>query len=284
MSIRFTKMHGAGNDYIYINAINQSLINLPQLAVEMSDRHKGVGADGIVLIMKSSIADFRMRMFNADGSEGEMCGNASRCVAKYVYDNKLIAKRKITLETLAGIKTLEISSLENDKVRTVRVDMGEPAFSNKDIPVRSKLEVMDLPISTSLGTFCVTAIGMGNPHGVIVVNDVESVPVDIVGNEIQNNEIFPYKANIEFLEILGRSEMRMRVYERGSGETMACGTGACAAVVAASRLGLCDRSALVHLRGGDLQIEWADDNHVYMTGEAATVFTGEYYSPHYIEL
>ena len=284
MSIRFTKMHGAGNDYVYINAINQSLINLPQLAVEMSDRHKGVGADGIVLIMKSSIADFRMRMFNADGSEGEMCGKPSRSVAKYVYDNKLIAKRKITLETLAGIKTLEISSLENDKVRIVRVDMGEPAFSNKDIPVRSKLEVMDLPISTSLGTFCVTAIGMGNPHGVIVVNDVESVPVDIVGNEIQNNEIFPYKANIEFLEILGRSEMRMRVYERGSGETMACGTGACAAVVAASRLGLCDRSALVHLRGGDLQIEWADDNHVYMTGEAATVFTGEYYSPHYIEL
>ena len=284
MSIRFTKMHGAGNDYIYINAINQSLINLPQLAVEMSDRHKGVGADGIVLIMKSSIADFRMRMFNADGSEGEMCGNASRCVAKYVYDNNLIAKRKITLETLAGIKTLEISSFENDKVRTVRVDMGEPAFSNEDIPVQSKREVVDLPIATSLGTFCVTAIGMGNPHGVIVVNDVESVPVDIVGNEIQNNEIFPYKANIEFLEILGRSEMRMRVYERGSGETMACGTGACAAVVAASRLGLCDRSALVHLRGGDLQIEWADDNHVYMTGEAATVFTGEYYSPHYIEL
>ena len=266
MSIRFTKMHGAGNDYIYINAINQSLINLPQLAVEMSDRHKGVGADGIVLIMKSSIADFRMRMFNADGSEGEMCGNASRCVAKYVYDNNLIAKRKITLETLAGIKTLEISSFENDKVRTVRVDMGEPAFSNEDIPVQSKREVVDLPI------------GMGNPHGVIMVDDVESVPVDIVGNEIQNNEIFPRKANIEFLEILGRSEMRMRVYERGSGETMACGTGACAAVVAASRLGLSDRSALVHLRGGDLQIEWADDNHVYMIGEAATVFTGEYYS------
>ena len=278
MSIRFTKMHGAGNDYIYINAINQSLINLPQLAVEMSDRHKGVGADGIVLIMKSSIADFRMRMFNADGSEGEMCGNASRCVAKYVYDNNLIAKRKITLETLAGIKTLEISSFENDKVRTVRVDMGEPAFSNEDIPVQSKREVVDLPIATSLGAFCVTAIGMGNPHGVIMVDDVESVPVDIVGNEIQNNEIFPRKANIEFLEILGRSEMRMRVYERGSGETMACGTGACAAVVAASRLGLSDRSALVHLRGGDLQIEWADDNHVYMIGEAATVFTGEYYS------
>lgn len=274
--IRFTKMHGAGNDYIYINAIDSCPANLPELSNEMSDRHKGVGSDGVVLIMPSDKADFRMRMFNADGSEGEMCGNASRCVAKYVYDKGLTSKRKITLETLAGIKVLEITKVVDEKVREVKVDMGEPSFAPENIPTKSNCEVIDIPISTSLGTLNLTAVGTGNPHGVVIMDSVSDLDIDSMGPEIQNNELFPRKANIEFVRIINRNEIEMRVYERGSGETMACGTGACASVVATSRLGLTDRRATVHLKGGDLQIHWAENNHVYMTGEAATVFEGEY--------
>lgn len=276
MMIRFTKMHGAGNDYIYINAIDSCPANLPELSNEMSDRHKGVGSDGVVLIMPSDKADFRMRMFNADGSEGEMCGNASRCVAKYVYDKGLTSKRKITLETLAGIKVLEITKVVDEKVREVKVDMGEPSFAPENIPTKSNCEVIDMPISTSLGTLNLTAVGTGNPHGVVIMDSVSDLDIDSIGPEIQNNELFPRKANIEFVRIINRNEIEMRVYERGSGETMACGTGACASVVATSRLGLTDRRATVHLKGGDLQIHWAENNHVYMTGEAATVFEGEY--------
>ena len=274
--IRFTKMHGAGNDYIYINAIDSCPANLPELSNEMSDRHKGVGSDGVVLIMPSDKADFRMRMFNADGSEGEMCGNASRCVAKYVYDKGLTSKRKITLETLAGIKVLEITKVVDEKVREVKVYMGEPSFAPENIPTKSNCEVIDIPISTSLGTLNLTAVGTGNPHGVVIMDSVSDLDIDSIGPEIQNNELFPRKANIEFVRIINRNEIEMRVYERGSGETMACGTGACASVVATSRLGLTDRRATVHLKGGDLQIHWAENNHVYMTGEAATVFEGEY--------
>ena len=274
--IRFTKMHGAGNDYIYINAIDSCPANLPELSNEMSDRHKGVGSDGVVLIMPSDKADFWMRMFNADGSEGEMCGNASRCVAKYVYDKGLTSKRKITLETLAGIKVLEITKVVDEKVREVKVDMGEPSFAPENIPTKSNCEVIDIPISTSLGTLNLTAVGTGNPHGVEIMDSVSDHDIDSIGPEIQNNELFPRKANIEFVRIINRNEIEMRVYERGSGETMACGTGACASVVATSRLGLTDRRATVHLKGGDLQIHWAENNHVYMTGEAATVFEGEY--------
>ena len=274
--IRFTKMHGAGNDYIYINAIDSCPANLPELSNEMSDRHKGVGSDGVVLIMPSDKADFRMRMFNADGSEGEMCGNASRCVAKYVYDKGLTSKQKITLETLAGIKVLEITKVVDEKVREVKVDMGEPSFAPENIPTKSNCEVIDMPISTSLGTLNLTAVGTGNPHGVVIMDSVSDLDIDSIGPEIQNNELFPRKANIEFVRIINRNEIEMRVYERGSGETMACGTGACASVVATSRLGLTDRRATVHLKGGDLQIHWAENNHVYMTGEAATVFEGEY--------
>lgn len=274
--IRFTKMHGAGNDYIYINAIDSCPANLPELSNEMSDRHKGVGSDGVVLIMPSDKADFRMRMFNADGSEGEMCGNASRCVAKYVYDKGLTSKRKITLETFAGIKVLEITKVVDEKVREVKVDMGEPSFAPENIPTKSNCEVIDIPISTSLGTLNLTAVGTGNPHGVVIMDSVSDLDIDSIGPEIQNNELFPRKANIEFVRIINRNEIEMRVYERGSGETMACGTGACASVVATSRLGLTDRRATVHLKGGDLQIHWAENNHIYMTGEAATVFEGEY--------
>ena len=274
--IRFTKMHGAGNDYIYINAIDSCPANLPELSNEMSDRHKGVGSDGVVLIMPSDKADFWMRMFNADGSEGEMCGNASRCVAKYVYDKGLTSKRKITLENLAGIKVLEITKVVDEKVREVKVDMGEPSFAPENIPTKSNCEVIDIPISTSLGTLNLTAVGTGNPHGVVIMDSVSDLDIDSIGPEIQNNELFPRKANIEFVRIINRNEIEMRVYERGSGETMACGTGACASVVATSRLGLTDRRATVHLKGGDLQIHWAENNHVYMTGEAATVFEGEY--------
>ena len=276
MLIRFTKMHGAGNDYIYINAIESCPSNLSELSVEMSDRHKGVGSDGVVLIMPSDKADFRMRMFNADGSEGEMCGNASRCVAKYVFDKGLTSKRTITLETLAGIKVLEVTKVVDGKVQEVRVDMGEPSFAPESIPVKSNVEVVDMPLSSSLGMIKITAVGTGNPHGVVVVNNVSDIDIESIGPEIQNNELFPRKANIEFVRIMNRDEIEMRVYERGSGETMACGTGACASVVATSRLGLTERRATVHLKGGDLLIHWAADNHVYMTGDAATVFEGEY--------
>lgn len=278
MSIRFTKMQGAGNDYVYIDAINQCPTNLTRLSIEMSDRHKGVGADGIVLILPSEKADFRMRMFNADGSEGEMCGNASRCLAKFVYEKGLTNKRCITLETLAGIKKLEITKVVDGNVREVVVDMGEPIFNPTDIPVKSDKEVMKCPISSSFGIMYITAVGMGNPHGVIFVNDdLSTVDVEVLGKEIQNNDIFPHKANIEFVRVNESCDMDMRVYERGSGETMSCGTGACAAVVAASRLGLADRLATVHLLGGDLQIHWAADNHVYLRGDAVTVFEGEYH-------
>lgn len=278
MLIRFTKMHGAGNDYVYIDAINQCPTNLPQLSIEMSDRHKGVGADGIVVILPSDKADFKMRMFNADGSEGEMCGNASRCLAKFVFDKGLTKSRHITLETLAGIKRLEITEVIDGSAKEVVVDMGEPIFIPADIPVKSDKEMMNYPISSSLGIIYITAVSMGNPHGVVFVNsDVRDVDVEALGREIQNNDIFPNKANIEFVKINRRNDLDMRVYERGSGETMSCGTGACAAVVVASRLGLADREATVHLLGGDLHIRWAEDRHVYLRGDAVTVFEGEYW-------
>ncbi|MGM9803379.1 MAG: diaminopimelate epimerase [Muribaculaceae bacterium] len=278
MLIRFTKMHGAGNDYVYIDATKSCPCNLSALSIKMSDRHKGIGSDGLVVIMPSDVADFRMRMFNADGSEGEMCGNASRCVAKFLYDKGLTSNKVIRLETLAGIKVLEITALQDGKVSEVRVDMGEPSFEPSMIPLSCSEPLVDAEIGTSaLGNVKITALSTGNPHGVIVVPDVNGVDVEKAGTEIQNNALFPRKANIEFVEIVNESEVRMRVYERGSGETMACGTGACATVVATATLGLTSRTALVHLRGGDLSIEWAHDNHIYMTGEAVTVFEGEYY-------
>ena len=277
MSIKFTKMHGAGNDYIYIDATNTYPDNLPELARKMSDRHKGVGSDGLVAIMSSEIADFRMRMFNADGSEGEMCGNASRCIAKFVYDKGLITRTTITLETLAGIKILQITKFNPDgTVQEVTVDMGKPSFAPQDVPLASVGEMVDSSISTSMGEMRITALSMGNPHGVIFIDNVTNLEIEGIGSEIQNLPVFPAKANIEFVEVISPEELRMRVYERGSGETMACGTGACATLVAAVVTHRARRKAVIHLLGGDLSIEWAENDHVMMTGEAVTVFEGEY--------
>ena len=270
-------MHGAGNDYIYIDATKSCPDNLPEMARVMSDRHKGVGSDGLVAIMPSDVADFRMRMFNADGSEGEMCGNASRCIAKFVYDKGLTAKSTITLETLAGIKILQISKLNTDgTVREVTVDMGKPSFTPQDVPLSTASEVVNMSIATSMGEMHITALSMGNPHGVVFIDSVANLAIEGIGVEIQNNPLFPAKANIEFVEVINPDELRMRVYERGSGETQACGTGACATLVAAVVNGKANRKAVIHLLGGDLSIEWAENDHVMMTGEAVTVFEGEY--------
>lgn len=275
--IRFTKMHGIGNDYIYINCLGKIPSDLPALAVEMSDRHFGVGGDGIVLICPSDKADFKMRMFNNDGSEARMCGNASRCIARYLHDNHLTTKNVINLETLSGIKVLSLNLTRDDEVESVTVDMGEPMLSPAEIPVDYPGEAMvEQIVRTSHGDVRVTAVSMGNPHGVIFVDRLEDVPFDTLGPELERHPIWPDRANIEFVEVVSPTEVRMRVWERGTGETLACGTGACATAVAASLTGRTGRDITVHLRGGDLNVRWGDDNHVYMTGGATKVFDGVY--------
>lgn len=275
--IRFTKMHGISNDYIYINCMNGQPECPQHLSVEMSDRHTGVGGDGIILICPSEIADFKMRIFNADGSEAKMCGNGSRCVGKYVYDYGLTDKTRITLETLSGIKVLSLH-LRDGKVDTVTVDMGEPVLTPCEIPVRHDGDSMiDHKVISAGKEYRLTAVSMGNPHGVIFGADPDSLPLEAIGPGLECHDMWQDRANIEFASVLSPSEIKMRVWERGSGETMACGTGACATAVAAVLNGLTGRRVTVHLRGGDLTIEWRpDDNHVYMTGSATTVFEGTY--------
>ncbi len=276
--LSFTKMHGIGNDYIYINCMESVPDRLPELAEEMSDRHFGVGGDGIVLICPSDKADFRMRMFNNDGSEARMCGNASRCIAKYVHDHKLTDKTCISLETLSGIKVLSLNMSPSGEVESVTVDMGEPELNAGLVPVRSTAEKMvEEPVATSCGEVRVTAVSMGNPHGVVFVDRIEDVPFETLGPELEKHSMWPDRANIEFLQIISPSEARMRVWERGTGETLACGTGACASAVAAALTGRCGREVTIHLRGGDLHIRWADNGHVMMTGGATEVFEGNYY-------
>lgn len=276
--ISFTKMHGIGNDYIYINCMESVPDRLPELAEEMSDRHFGVGGDGIVLICPSDKADFRMRMFNNDGSEARMCGNASRCIAKYVHDHKLTDKTCISLETLSGIKVLSLNMSPSGEVESVTVDMGEPELNAGLVPVRSTTEKMvEEPVATSCGEVRVTAVSMGNPHGVVFVDRIEDVPFETLGPELEKHSMWPDRANIEVLQIISPSEARMRVWERGTGETLACGTGACASAVAAALTGRCGREVTIHLRGGDLHIRWANNGHVMMTGGATEVFEGNYY-------
>lgn len=276
--MRFTKMEGLGNDYIYVDCMaGEPASDWENLSIRMSDRHFGVGADGIILIMPSKVADFRMRMFNADGSEGKMCGNGSRCVAKYVYDNGLTRKTEVTLETLAGIKVLKMHLGADGKVDTVTVDMGEPILTAAEVPALSASERMveeNLPTAKH-GDFAVTAVSMGNPHGVIFVEEITDELVLGAGPELERHSAFPDRANIEFVKVIDGETVQMRVWERGSGETLACGTGACATAVAAALTGRTNRKVTVKLIGGDLSIEWNEkDNHVYMTGPARTVFTG----------
>ncbi len=274
--MKFTKMQGAGNDYVYVNCMEQTIDNIPEKARFISDRHFGVGSDGLVLIMPSKVADFRMRMFNSDGSESEMCGNATRCIAKYVYEYGLTNKTTVSLETLGGIKILQMY-LKEGKVDKVRVDMGEPILEPDKIPVVSSKERF---ISESVDVdgieYKMTCVSMGNPHAVIYVDDVDNLPIEKIGPKVENHKLFPRRTNTEFVKVIDRKTLQMRVWERGAGETLACGTGACATLVATVLNGLCDRTAALKLLGGDLLIEWNEqDNHVYMTGPAVIVFDGE---------
>ncbi len=274
--LKFTKMHGAGNDYIYVNGFVYTLENPSEWAVKLSNRHFGVGSDGLVLILPSQKADIRMQMFNSDGSEAEMCGNASRCVAKYAYDNGLVNKTEIALETKAGIKYISLLQ-GNAQKRLVTVDMGEPILQAQDIPVVADVSpVVDLPLQIGEQTWNVTCVSMGNPHAVTFTSDIHKLNLVELGPLFETHPSFPRKTNTEFIEVIDRKTLNMRVWERGAGETQACGTGACAAVVAAVLKDLTDRLVTVHLLGGDLHIEWREsDNRVYMTGEAVTVFEGE---------
>ena len=276
--MKFTKMQGIGNDYIYVNAFEERVDDPGALSARISDRHFGVGADGLVLICPSGVADFRMRMFNADGSEGDMCGNASRCVGKYVYERGLTDKTRVTLETRAGIRVLELS-VEGGVVRSVRVDMGAPKVRCEEVPCLLGTGVVRRAPVTVLGrTFEVTPVCTGNPHGVIVLAEpVEEFDLTRYGPVLEKHPAFPQKANIEFVNVLSPDRIRMRVWERGSGVTLACGTGSCAALVACHANGLCGRRATVVLDGGELVDEWDEaTGHVFMTGPAAFVFDGTY--------
>lgn len=269
-------MHGCGNDYVFVDGTEACPSDLSNLSIAISDRHFGVGSDGLVVILPSKVADFKMRMFNADGSEGEMCGNASRCIGKFVYEKGLTRKSQVTLETPAGIKVLALE-VKSGEVLSVTVDMGEPILEPENIPVISEKDVVMTPLKTSQGEVAITAVSMGNPHGVIVVEDLSKVDVHAIGRELERHPIFPNRANIEFVQVLSSGEVKMRVWERGSGETLACGTGACATLVATALTGNTGRKATIHLLGGDLVIEWSEkNNHVYMTGPAAVAFEGTY--------
>lgn len=277
--MRFTKMHGLGNDYVYVNAFEEKIDDPAALAVAMSDRHFGVGSDGLVLIAPSGIADFRMIMFNADGSQGRMCGNASRCIAKYVYERGLTDKARVTLETLSGVKTL-LMDVEDGRVRSVRVDMGAPELACEKVPCllgrgavrRARMDVLDR-------TFEVTPVSMGNPHAVVFLDEpVEEFDVARYGRAMELDPVFPEKVNIEFVNVLPDGRLRMRVWERGSGITLACGTGSCAVLAAAYLCGLAGRRAAVVLDGGELVNEWDEETgHIFMTGPAEFVFDGEYF-------
>ncbi len=273
--MKFTKMHGCGNDYVYINLFEEELENPAELSIQVSDRRFGIGSDGVITIGPSKMADFRMRIYNADGSEAEMCGNGVRCVAKYVYDHKLTDKTTITVETGAGVKTLEVY-VSNGKVDQVRVDMGEPILKPEDIPVLADGEnVIDESIMVGEKEWKMTCISMGNPHAVIFVDDVEHFELEKWGPLFENHERFPKRTNTEFVQVVSRTEAIMRVWERGSAETWACGTGTCATVMACILNGHTENKVLVHLRGGDLTIEYDEaTNHVFMTGPATEVFEG----------
>ena len=274
--MKFTKMHGIGNDYVYVNCLQEKVEDPSGTARKISDRHFGIGSDGLILIKPSEKADFQMDMYNADGSKGAMCGNGIRCVAKYVYDYGLTDKTSIAVETGSGIKYLDLT-VENNKVTMVKVDMGEPDLTASHIPIKAQTEqVIDEPIEVDGKTYRITGVSMGNPHGVVFLDDIDSLDIEKIGPSFENHVRFPDRINTEFVQLDNRSHVRMRVWERGSGETLACGTGACAVAVACVVNGLTQREVTVSLRGGDLKICWDEKvGHVYMTGPATVVFDGE---------
>lgn len=273
--MKFTKMQGLGNDYVYVNCFEEKIENPPAVARYVSDRHFGIGSDGLIMINPSEVADFEMEMYNADGSRGEMCGNGIRCVAKYVYDYGLTDKTQISVETLGGIKYLDLT-VEDGKVVLVKVDMGKPELKSDLIPIISENEkVIDEPIEVDGQVYHMTGVSMGNPHTVIYVDDVKNLDLEKIGPKFENHERFPKRINTEFVHCIDRNTVEMRVWERGSGETLACGTGACAVAVASILNNLTDTRVTVKLLGGDLKIEWdREKNHVFMTGPAKVVFDG----------
>lgn len=274
--MKFTKMHGCGNDYVYINCFEETVKNPEEAAKIVSDRHYGIGSDGLILICPSDKADFRMAMYNLDGSEGKMCGNGVRCIAKYVYDHHLTDKTRISLETLGGIKYLDLN-IKNGKVETVVVDMGEPVLTPEDIPVAvSSDRAVNIPLEVDGKVWYMTCISMGNPHAVVFVDNTKDLDLEKIGPKFEKHPIFPEQVNTEFVHVIDRHTVDMRVWERGSGETLACGTGACATAMACILNHMTDDEVLIHLLGGDLLIRYdRETNHIFMTGPAAEVFSGE---------
>lgn len=274
--MKFTKMHGIGNDYVYVNCFEESVKNPAEVSKFVSDRHFGIGSDGLILISPSAIADFRMNIYNADGSQAEMCGNGIRCVAKYVYDYGLTDKTEISVETLAGIKYLRLQ-VENGKVASVEVNMGAPILEPKEIPVAvEESPVVNVPVEVKGKIYHMTCVSMGNPHAIIFMNNVKDLDIAAIGPYFENHTVFPKRTNTEFVEVLDRNTVNMRVWERGSDETLACGTGACATTVACILNDKTENEVTVYLLGGDLKIRWdREANQVYMTGPATVVFDGE---------
>lgn len=273
-------MHGLGNDFILIDCLDKELGNhsyLSNLSKKLCDRHFGIGADGLILILPSEKTDLQMKIYNSDGTEAQMCGNGIRCFAKYAYENKIISKIKFTIETLAGIITPELI-FKGKEISGIKVDMGIPKLERKEIPMEGEntpTVVNETLKIDSKTIFQITCVSMGNPHCITFVNDIQSIPVEEIGPKIENHPLFPEKTNAEFIQVLNKQEINFRVWERGAGETLACGTGACAALVATILNKKTDREAIIHLPGGDLDIQWADNGHVYMTGPAELAFKGK---------
>ena len=274
--MKFTKMHGIGNDYVYVNCFKETVEHPSEAAIKVSDRHFGIGSDGLILIKPSEVADGKMEMYNADGSQGAMCGNGIRCVAKYMYDYGITDKTSISVETKSGIKYLDLT-IKDGKVDTVKVNMGTPILKAVDIPVHSEKEqVIDEPVMVDGKEWKITCVSMGNPHAITYIDDVKNLEIEKIGPKFENHEIFPDRVNTEFVHVIDRNTVEMRVWERGSGETLACGTGACAVAVSSILNGLTEEEVTVKLLGGDLKIFWdRTENKVYMTGSATTVFDGE---------
>lgn len=283
--MKFTKMHGCGNDYVYVDCTKEVIPNISETAIRVSDRHFGIGSDGLILIKASDVADFEMDMYNADGSRGKMCGNGIRCVAKYVYDHGLTDKTMITVNTLSGIKTLKLT-VEDGKVSKVRVDMGEPEFIPAQVPVKASVlgladdrreAIVAEPLEIKGRSYDITCVSMGNPHCITFIGeDVRDFPLEEVGPVFEKHELFPERVNTEFINVIDKDHLRMRVWERGSGETLACGTGACAVAVASYLNGFTGRSVDIELLGGHLEVVYDEKtNHVFMTGPATEVFSGE---------
>ncbi|MDA3904267.1 MAG: diaminopimelate epimerase [Desulfuromusa sp.] len=276
--MKFTKMHGAGNDYVYINGFEEQILDPAGLAQQVSNRQFGIGSDGLILILPSEVADVRMRMFNIDGSEGEMCGNGIRCVAKYAYDHGLVERLEMTVETGGGVLSLTMVVGTSGLVEQVRVNMGEPGLTRGEVPMIGPVSESAVSVSLEVGEqqFEMTCVSMGNPHAVIFVDDVEHFPVATIGQQIESHCWFPERVNVEFVQVLSPTEVIQRTWERGSGETLACGSGASAVTVAGVLTGRTERKIINHLRGGDLKLEWLENRSVIMTGPAVEVFNGDF--------